>query len=48
MMLRDDQNMRKMTTSMTTIFVACLASPTAVMITIIAASSASPMLPDKR
>ena len=39
---------RKMMTRMITIIVASLASLTAVMITIVAASSASPMLCDKR
>ena len=48
MMLGDDQMMIKMMTRMITIIVAPLASVTAVMITIIAASSASPMRRDKR
>ena len=48
MMLGDDQMMIKMMTRMITIIVASLASLTAVVITIIAASTASPMLPDKR
>ena len=48
MMLGDDQMMIKMMTRMIAIIVASLASLMAVMITIIVASSASPMLPDKR
>ena len=48
MMLGDDQMLIKMMTRMITIIVASLASLTAVMITIIAVPSASPMLPDKR
>ena len=48
MMLGDDQMMIKMMTRMITIIVASLASLTAVMLTIIVASSASPMLRDKR
>ena len=47
-MLGDDQMMIKMMTRMIAIIVAPLASLTAVMITFIAASSASPMLRDKR
>ena len=47
MMLGDDQILIKMMTRMITIIVASLAPITAVMITIIAASSASPMLRDK-
>ena len=48
MMLGDDQMMIKMMTKMRTIIVPSLASQTAVMITITVASSASPMLIDKR
>ena len=48
MVLGDDQMMIKMMTRVIAIIVASLASLTAVMRTIIAASSASPMLPDKR
>ena len=46
-MVGDDQTMIKMMTWMITIIVASVASLTAAMTTIIA-SSASPMLPDKR
>ena len=48
MMPGDDQMTIKMMTRMITIIVASLASLTAVMTTIIAASSASPMLRDRR